>query len=236
MKHNLLCDYYIYIYSEWLQVFYQTVKNMIDDKDARLKAFVRNKTKEALLKCGRKLVINEGINALSARKLAQAANSSVGMIYNIFATMDNFIAEQNAMTLNELSAKMSSLTMSKNPFNNLNHYADVLASYIMANPNLWALLYNRYLSGDGFKLTIAEARIIKKIDILISFQVVPLIKKMSAKEKKVSIKVLEMALFAMSGYLLSDRLNNKSSLNKETLCKLLMNTYIAGMVSLEDIK
>ncbi len=209
---------------------------MIDDKDARLKAFVRNKTKEALLKCGRKLVINEGINALSARKLAQAANSSVGMIYNIFATMDNYIAEQNVMTLNELYNKMNSLTLSKNAFNNLNRYADVLASYIIANPNLWALLFNRHLSADVFKTTIAEARIIKKIDILISFQVVPLIKKMSAKEKRLAIKVLEMALFAMSGYLLNNKLNAKSNLNKETLCKLLMNTYIAGLASLEETK
>ena len=61
-------------------------------KDMRLKAFVKEETKKALLKCGRNLVEKDGIEALSARKLAKAANSSVGVIYNIFATMDDYVA------------------------------------------------------------------------------------------------------------------------------------------------
>ena len=202
-------------------------------KDARLKDFVREQTKIALLKCGRKLVEEKGADALSARKLAQAANSSVGMIYSIFATMDDFVAEQNVMTLEELYNQMNALVLSKNYFNNLNRYADILSAYIEANPNLWNLLYKRHLAADAPKSTIAEARIIKKIDILISFQVVPLIGKMRAKEKRLAIKVLEMSLFALSGYLLGNKLNAKSGLNRKSLCKLLMNTYVAGLASLK---
>ena len=205
-------------------------------KDMRLKAFVKEETKKALLKCGRNLVEKDGIEALSARKLAKAANSSVGVIYNIFATMDDYVAEQNVLTLQELYQQMNSLVLSKNPFNNLNHYADVLSAYIEANPNLWHLLYNRHLAADALKSTIAEARIIKKIDILISFQVVPLIGNMNAKEKRLAIKVLEMSLFAVSGYLLGNKLNAKSGLNRGSLCKLLMNTYVAGMASLRKEK
>ena len=58
---------------------------------------------------------------------------------------------------------------------------------------------------------------------------------MTAKEKRLAIKVLEMSLFALSGYLLGNKLNRKSGLNRESLCKLLMNTYVAGLASLKRV-
>ena len=209
---------------------------MSDLKDVRLKAFVKDKTKEILLQVGRKLVVEKGIDALSARKLATAANSSVGMVYNVFGTMDNYIAEQNLITLNELYEKMESVVLSKNPFNNLNRYADVLTLYIEANPNLWYLFYNSQLSVNAKKNSFASARIIKKIDVLIGSQAVKFIKGIGVKEKRLAIKVLEMSLFALSGYLLGNALNLKSELNRGNLCKLLMNTYVAGLASLKGTK
>ena len=205
---------------------------MFETKDERLKNFVHNRIKKTLVAVGRKMVAEGGIKALSARKLALKSNSSVGMIYSIFGTMDNYIAIQNAMTLAELYEQMKKVSMSKNAFNNLNRYADVLAAYIIANPNLWSLLYNRHLSAGAGESTRAEARIIKKIDMLICLQAVELIGDISAKEKRLMIKVLEMSLFALSGYLLGNKLREKSGVNRRNLCKLLMNTYVAGLYSL----
>ncbi len=209
---------------------------MGDLKDIRLKAFVKDKTKELLLQVGRKLVVEKGVEALSARKLATAANSSVGMVYNIFGTMDNYITEQNVITLNELCNKMESVVLSKNPFNNLNRYADVLTLYIEANPNLWYLFYSSQLSVNAKRNSFASARIIKKIDVLIGSQALKLIKGIGVREKRLVIKVLEMSLFALSGYLLGNSLNSKSELNRGNLCKLLMNTYMAGLASLKGTK
>ena len=209
---------------------------MVSLKDIRLKAFVKDKTRELLLQVGRKLVVEKGVDALSARKLALAANSSVGMVYNVFGTMDNFVAEQNIITLNELYKRMESVVLSNNPFNNLNRYADVLTLYIEANPNLWYLLYSSQLSVNAKRSSMAKARIVKKIDVLISMQALKLVKGIGTKEKRLVIKVLEMSLFALSGYLLGNSLNSKSELNRANLCKLLMNTYMAGLVSLKGIK
>ena len=205
---------------------------MVVTKDEKLKVFVREKMREALLRCGRKMVAENGIEALSARKLAVHANSSVGMIYNIFGTMDRYIVEQNIITLRELYNAMDTVILSKNPFNNLSRYADVLTSFILANHHLWHLLYNRHLSVNASKSTIAEARIIKKIDVLIGTQAAQLITGMRGKEARLSIKVLEMSLFSLSGYLLGDKLNPHSGVNSNSLCKLLVNTYMAGLASL----
>jgi AcrR family transcriptional regulator len=208
---------------------------MVSLKDIKLKKFVKDKTKEVLLQAGRKLVIEKGVEALSARKLATFANSSVGMVYNVFGTMDNYIVAQNVITLNELYEKMESVVLSKNPFNNLNRYADVLTAYIEANPNLWHLFYTSQLSVNTKRNSLGIARVIKKIDILISSQALKLIKGIGVKEKRLVIKVLEMSLFALSGYLLGSGLNAKSELNRGSLCKLLMNTYMAGVASLKGI-
>ena len=83
------------------------------------------------------------------------------------------------------------------------------------------------------KSSMAEARVIKKIDILIGLQAARLVKGIGGREKRLAIKVLEMSLFALSGYLLGNKLNPKSGLNRNTLCQLLMNTYIAGLACLK---
>ena len=209
---------------------------MVSLKDIRLKAFVKDKTRELLIQVGRKLVIEKGADALSVRKLALASNSSVGMVYNVFGTMDNYIAEQNVITLTELYKKMESVVLCKNPFNNLNRYADVLTMYIEENPNLWYLLYSSQLSVNAKKNSVAKARVIKKIDVLIATQALKLINGIGIKEKRLVIKVLEMSLFALSGYLLGNSLNSKSELNRGNLCKLLMNTYMAGLATLKGAK
>ncbi|MBE6443785.1 MAG: TetR/AcrR family transcriptional regulator [Alphaproteobacteria bacterium] len=209
---------------------------MSDSRDVRLRNFVKDKIKETLLKVGRKLVVEKGVEALSARKLATASNSSVGMIYSIFGTMDDYIAAQNVITLSELYIQMKKIVLGKNPFNNLNHYADVLTLYIEENPNLWYLLYSRHLSAEAKKSTISEARIIKKIDILIGMQAARLIKGIVGREKRLVIKVLEMSLFAISGYLLGNKLGLRSGINRSNLCKLLMNTYLAGLASIKETR
>lgn len=211
-------------------------KQMVDLKDIRLKAFVKDKTKEALLKVGRKLVVEKGVDALSARKLATEANSSVGMVYNIFGTMDNYIAEQNFITLTELCERMESIVLGKNPFNNLNRYADVFTMYINENPNLWYLLYCTQLSVSAKRNSLHMAKVIKRIDALVTSQVTILVGGIGIKEKKIAIKVLEMSLFSLSGYLLGNTLNLKSDLNRANLCKLLMNTYVAGLALLKGAK
>ena len=131
---------------------------------------------------------------------------------------------------------MESVVLGKNPFNNLNRYADVLTMYINENPNLWYLLYCTQLSINAKRNSIAIAKIIKKIDVLISAQVEKLVGGIGVKEKKVAIKVLEMSLFSLSGYLLGGALNVKSELNRANLCKLLMNTYVAGLAMLKGAK
>ena len=95
---------------------------MVDTKEARLKAFAKEQIRKSLLKIGRRLVVEKGSEYLTARKLSDASNTSVGTIYNTFYSMENYIQQQNMQTLDELYAQMNLVVPQKNPFVNINRY------------------------------------------------------------------------------------------------------------------
>ena len=68
----------------------------------------KDNVRRLLLDTGRRLVTEKGAEYLTARKLSEASGCSIGTIYNQFAKMDDFIAEQNEMTLAELYAYLAS--------------------------------------------------------------------------------------------------------------------------------
>ena len=106
-------------------------------KNQRLRKFVKEQVRASLLKIGRRLVVDKGAEFLTARKLSDASNTSIGTIYNTFATMERFIAEENMQTLDELYAEMSAIIPDKNPYLNIHRYADVFSAFVLNNKNLW---------------------------------------------------------------------------------------------------
>lgn len=62
----------------------------MESKDAKLNAFLKEQVRTNLLNIGRKLVIEKGADYLTARKLSQASNVSVGTIYNQFSDDGKF--------------------------------------------------------------------------------------------------------------------------------------------------
>ena len=69
--------------------------DIAENKNTRLKNFVKEQMRQNLLKCGRQMVVEQGPDFLTARKLADVSGASVGTIYNLFATMDDFIRAEN---------------------------------------------------------------------------------------------------------------------------------------------
>ena len=69
----------------------------------------RNKLKANTLIVAKRIVENEGLSALQARRIAQEAGCSVGTIYNLYDGLDDLIIRVNAGTLDDLGAKLSAL-------------------------------------------------------------------------------------------------------------------------------
>lgn len=189
----------------------------------------KDKIHQDLLLKGRELVVQKGADYLTARKLSDATGASVGTIYNQFGNMDNFILEQNMLTLDELYQRLSVLLPDHNPYTNLNRYIDSFVSFVLNQPNLWFLLFNFHLKNNFAAYPPAYLRRLLKITNLWRKEFVKIFGSLSAAEIKVSLQVLWLSMFSLSSYLTLNVLDKMSRLNKKNICKLLLNTYLAGL-------
>lgn len=189
----------------------------------------KDKIHKILIKKGRELVKQKGVDFLTARKLSDATCYSVGTIYNQFANMDKFILEQNMLTLDELYQSLSKLLPDTNPYKNLNRYVDAFVAFVLNQPNLWFLLFNFHIRSGYEEFPKAYLRKLLKITNLWRKEFNAVFEKLNAAERKVSLQVLWLSMFSLSSFLTLNGLDKMSKVNKKSICKLLLNTYLAGL-------
>lgn len=186
-----------------------------------------------LLETGRKLVAEKGPDFLTARKLSEASGCSVGTIYNQFANMDNFIIEQNMQTMADLSDVLTQILPDNNFYQNLSRCVDAYVEWIINHKNLWMLFYDFHLHSKAGKLPAAYRRQLLKLAKLGEKDFERAFGSLNAKERKISRQVMLLSLFSLSSFLLGQ---NTGKVSKRNLCKLLMNTYLAGLEVLKRVK
>lgn len=189
----------------------------------------KNNIHSVLIQKGRELVCRKGTDFLTARKLSEATGYSVGTIYNQFANMDNYILEQNMITLDELYGVLQKIMPDTNPYKNLNRYVDAFVSFVLNKPALWKLLFDfhRRPKDDNY-----PKKYLRKLCQVIGLwrrEFNAVFSLLSSAEQKVSLQVLWLSVFSLSSFLTSDGLDKMSKLNKKSICKLLLNTYLAGL-------
>ncbi|MDR1694789.1 MAG: TetR family transcriptional regulator [Lactobacillaceae bacterium] len=181
---------------------------------------------------GRELVIDKGVEYLTARKLSEASGYSVGTIYNQFFNMDNFIIVQNMLTLDQVYDSLVKIRKTDNAYENINNYLSAGIDFVYKNSNLWSLLYEFHLRKHEDKLPEEYARRIVKVMKLMFSDFSKINPGIKQKERKILKRVLWLALFSLSPFLTNNLFENFNDVRRETACQLLLNTYLAGMTSL----
>ena len=184
-----------------------------------------------LVEVGRKMVEEKGQEFLTARKLSEMSGCSVGTIYNQFSAMDKLITEINIETLKSLYNLLLRVKTERSAYKNLNAYIDVFVGYVLSNPNLWLMLYNYHLNTQ--KLPLSYKAIIIKMMKLWQPSFDALYTHMNARKRKVARQVLWLSLFALSSFLTTRIIDDFKMVNKKSLCKLMLNTYLAGLAVLK---
>ena len=194
--------------------------------------FIKDNIRKTLIAKGRELVKLKGADYLTARKLAEASEYSVGTIYNQFGTMDNFVLEQNKQTLDELLRFMLKTPKGESSYQMLNSYLDAFVNFVSANRNLWFLLYNFHLHAEYGKLPKLYLRKLVMVTKVWEGAFDDVYRNLKVKERQLARQVLWLTLFSLSSFLTTNALDNFSRINKKSLCKLLLNTYLAGLTVL----
>ncbi len=91
------------------------------------------------------VIVAQGLPALRARTLAEAAGCSVGAIYGVFPTLDALILAVNDRTLAALQRRMEAEPWPGGPDAQLLGFALSYHAFAAANPNLWAALFQHRL-------------------------------------------------------------------------------------------
>lgn len=179
------------------------------------------------------MVKENGTKALTVRKLSEASGCSVGAIYNQFTNMDNFIVIQNYMTLDELAEKLEKVERSGDAFVDLNRFLHEFVDFVITNKNLWYMLHSFHLRNNNRTFSYFYLRKVVKITGLINGFLQQIVPQMERPERILSSQILWLTLFALSSFLTKDILDSFPKINKETICQVLLNTYVAGLTVLE---
>ena len=186
-----------------------------------------------LLETGRKIVQEKRTEALTVRKLSEASGCSVGAIYNQFSNMDNFVVIQNYMTLDALAGCLEKVQKTGDAFADMNAFLHEFVNFVIENKNLWFMLHSFHLRDNNRTFSYFYLRKVVKITGLINKLLIQLVPNMERPERILSSQILWLTLFALSSFLTKDILDSFTKVNKETICQLMFNTYVAGLTVLE---
>lgn len=184
----------------------------------------KDNIRRRLLDTGRKLVTEKGAEHLTARKLSEASGCSIGTIYNQFSSMDDFVAEQNEITLAALYAYLSQLDSGRRGYGNINLYAGCFEQFVAAHRPLWFLFYNFHLNLKEYRLSVSYRRQLVRLERLFTPDLTAMFPRIGMRRLRMSQKVLEVSLVALSALSADGRDDRRST--------LLLNTYLAGMMML----
>lgn len=111
----------------------------------------RDRLRVALLNAADRVVANEGLSAVQARRLAQAANCSVGTLYNIFGDIDGLILAVNERTLGDLGRILNAAatrSASADTVTRLMALASAYLDFATANQLRWRAVFEHRLPDD----------------------------------------------------------------------------------------
>lgn len=104
---------------------------------ARRSDHSRDELRELVISTSRDLIAADGLEALTARKIAEKIGYSPGTIYNVFDNLDHLISLVNETTMQLLNADLSGLQMTDDEMVNARQVLDVYINFRDRNSNLW---------------------------------------------------------------------------------------------------
>ena len=114
---------------------------------ARRSDHSREELREMALSAAEQIVVEQGYDGLSARKVAAAIGYTVGTLYLVFENLDDLILQVNARTLDRLHAQMSeSQGNSGDARDYLLHLGQAYIRFADDDPHRWEMVFKHRLS------------------------------------------------------------------------------------------
>lgn len=101
-----------------------------------------------VLNTANNIVSEQGIEALTVRKIALEIGYTVGTIYIVFANMQELIMHINAGTLDELTGELRAVVTDAGTEQHISQIADSYLKFASRNFNRWRIVFDQGLPGQ----------------------------------------------------------------------------------------
>lgn len=107
----------------------------------------RDELRELMLNAARAIVVAQGVEGLTVRKIAADIGYTVGTLYNVFANLDDLILHMNGRTLDMLHHEMAEkLAPCETPEEGLCAIASFYIRFSKEHYPLWRLIFEHHMT------------------------------------------------------------------------------------------
>jgi AcrR family transcriptional regulator len=124
--------------------------------------------REMIVAMARKIIVEEGLQALSTRAIAKRIGYTAGTLYQHFKDINEIILHVNARTMQGLVDQMTACegALMGEPGGRIHAYANAYIAYIRSNRNAWDAMFDYRRSPDDVVPEWYSSQIIKLISLV----------------------------------------------------------------------
>src|SRR6266403_2911688 len=128
-------------------MFKTDTKNVSNVQEESLRDQKKGRRRLLLLEIARGLIASKGLRSLKVRDVAEAADCSIGSVYNEFGDFDGLILTVNRETVQALTARLAAVP-ADNPIRQLHGLAATYLDFAAEHANLLRSLFEHRMEED----------------------------------------------------------------------------------------
>jgi AcrR family transcriptional regulator len=195
---------------------------------ARRSDHTREALTEIAVAAGQKILSNEGMAGLSARKVAKEIGYTVGTIYNVFGSHHALMLHINAVTLDDLYAAMAEQTQKGQPSKQvIKKLAKAYITFATEHDHRWTALFEHTLPRDA-ELPDWYADKIQRLFQLVEVPLLSLFKGDKRKTERAA-RVVWASIHGICHLGMRGKLDTVKAESIQVLTNNLIDTYLQGI-------
>lgn len=180
------------------------------------------------LEAAEQILVQEGLENLTARRVADRIGCSVGTLYNNFANLDDLILSVDARTLDILYHELATTPRTGEPTPDLRAYLVSYLRFIERHAERWSLLFKVRIPGAGDPPDWYLQRI-DRLFRLLGDILGPLFRPGQEQERERAVRLFWLALHGVWSLHASGQLGNVTKEPMEEVARGMAEIFLAGL-------
>lgn len=194
----------------------------------------RDEMRDMALSAASVIVEQDGYQALTTRRVAQAIGYTVGSLYLMFDGLDDLILQLNAQTLEDMYQSLAPGAMAaRTPHDRVLALGMGYIRFAREHHHRWRLLFE-YQRPDNLPVWMQGK--VDRLFYMVEVSIGELLPRISEHERRLAARALQSGVHGVCILGLSGRLDISSGITVEALVTSLVNNYLVGLTTAHAAK